>query len=91
MEHGGNAVVALRQRIDLGHMGVIFRALGTAIVVERIGAEQPGPDGNDFTTATGTVSPAGGKRKVSALETVPGSPVDVLPGTVKVEDTHSGR
>ncbi|OQV19217.1 C2 domain-containing protein 5 [Hypsibius exemplaris] len=88
VEFGGNAVVALRQRIDLGHMGVIFRAVGTAVVVEKLGSDlAPNQDVND-PVASGMISP--GKRKVSTLETVPGSPVDgASVPAAKVEDSHS--
>lgn len=87
---GGNAVIALRQRIALGHIGVILRAVGTAAIVEKLSGGQQPTEGNDGTVYA--PSP-GGPRKQSKLDTVPGSPMEPPPLTLafKPEDRRSSK
>ncbi|XP_055328766.1 C2 domain-containing protein 5-like isoform X2 [Paramacrobiotus metropolitanus] len=83
---GGNAVIALRQRIDLGHVGVIIRAIGTAAIVEKLAALSQLPSQDAETSIVGASSP-GGPRKGSKLDTVTGSPeVSALTGIRQYDD-----
>lgn len=76
---GGNAVIALQQRIDLGNMGIILRVIGSAVVIEKIGAE--------FTVGE-TVLDNAHRSGVSPVDRRRLTKVDIVPGLApKIKDT----
>ncbi|GAU98916.1 hypothetical protein RvY_09991-2 [Ramazzottius varieornatus] len=76
---GGNAVIALQQRIDLGNMGIILRVIGTAVVIEKMRTE--------FTVGE-TVLDTANRSSVSPVDRRRLAKVDIVPGLApKIKDT----